>query len=53
MSEPHETPGLVVVGHVCDGCPNVLDDCYPDSLTSCWMKPKPDKGEESNDAQSA
>ena len=24
--------------HVCQGCPNSLDDCFPETKTRCWMK---------------
>jgi hypothetical protein len=32
--------GSMTAGHICDGCPNIPDDCYPDSPTSCSIKPK-------------
>lgn len=28
------------IPHVCDNCPNVLDDCYPDTADRCSIKPK-------------
>lgn len=27
------------IPHICDNCPNVLDDCYPDTLSFCSIRP--------------
>jgi hypothetical protein len=36
---PLDVPVESARKHICDNCPNVLDDCYPESETHCFIRP--------------